>query len=94
MANAIGYYIDNNGNYYVNTSNEQYIVGYEYDSNTNFILKYLNYTPYIYINDNYKKYIPVIRKADGTYVKCKPHIYTYIDLAIAGIAIAGQNKAN
>jgi hypothetical protein len=94
MAKIIGYYVDANGNYYVNANQEPYITGYEFTPETAFTYKYLRYTPYIYSNGSYKKYVPVIRKADGSYVKCKSNIYTYVDLSIAGIAIAGQSYAN
>lgn len=55
---------------------------------------YLKYKANIYkdSNNGFTKYKTYIYK-DGAYVLVKPCIYTDIDVAIAGLAVAGVSRA-
>lgn len=87
MAN---YYIDINGNRYVDLNGNYFVP--TLDDVTPTKLNYLRYKSHIY-NNGYKKYVTYIYK-DGAYVKVKPYINTEIEVAIAGIAIAGISRVS
>ena len=88
MATTVIYYVDQNGNYYINSNNDFYIAKEIYDS-APVASHYLKYRPYIYKDGEFKTYTAYIRQSDGNYLKLIPHVYTEINIAIAGLAVAG-----
>lgn len=87
MAN---YYVDINGNRYVDLSGNYFVSTFEGMAPTK--INYLQYKSHIY-NNGYKKCVAYIYK-DGAYVKVKPYINTEIEVAIAGMAIAGTSRVS
>lgn len=91
MEKIVRYYVDANGDYYIDINNNYYIES-EILTEAPTKLHYIQYKPYFYNNDSFKKYTAYIRQADGSYVRVKPYIYTAIEMAIAGIAIPGISR--
>lgn len=93
MAENIQYFISKNNDYYINYNGDFYIANITYDDapTTN---SYLKYKTYINQNGKFQKYTAYIRKADGSYVKVNPYIYAKIDIAVAGLAIAGLDRVS
>lgn len=88
MATTVIYYVDQNGNYYINSNNDFYIANEIYDDVPT-ALHYVKYKPYIYKDGEFKTYTAYIRQLDGSYLRLIPYVYTKINIAIAGLAVAG-----
>lgn len=86
----VNYYIDINGNRYIDLNGNYFVSSL--DDVTSTKLNYLQYKSYVY-NNGYKKCVTYIYK-DGAYVKVKPYINTEIEVAIAGMAIAGTSRVS
>lgn len=93
MAENIKYFINNNNDFYIDLNGNFYIAGITYDDVPSDEV-YLKYKPYIYQNGQFKKYIAYIRQPDGKYIRINPHIYTQINIAIAGLATAGIDRVS
>lgn len=83
------YYVDDNGNYYVDTNGDNFIAGSYVVEEGAHQQAWYKYTPYLGNN----KYIAYIKNSDGNFIKVKPHIYTDIDIAIAGVAVTGISRS-
>lgn len=93
MAETLNYYVDSNGNYYIDADGNYFIAGATY-TQTPTKLHYIRYKPYFSdSNGVYTGYTAFIRQADGSYLKLKPYIYTKVEIAVAGLAIAGVSRA-
>ena len=93
MAKIIKYYVDKNGNKYVNIDGAFYIANIEYTESPT-VPVYLKYKPYIYASNNeVKKYNAYIRNADGTFSKYNPYICAYVEVAVAGLGTVGVERA-
>ena len=88
METTVIYYVDQNGNYYINSNNDFYIAKEIYDGAPT-TLNYAKYRPYIFKDGQFRTYTAFIRQPDGSYLKLIPYVYTKIEIAVAGIAIAG-----
>ena len=93
MATTVIYYVDQNGNYYINSNNDFYIAKEFYDD-APVASHYLKYRPYIYRDGQFRTYTAFIRQSDGSYLKLIPYVYTQIEVAIAGIAVAGVSRVS
>lgn len=81
------YYVDKDGNYYVDTNGNNFIAGSYIVNESPFREEWLKYTPYI-VNSQFKKHNIYIKDSNGSFKKVKAYIFTHIETAIAGIAIA------
>ena len=93
MATTVIYYVDQNGNYYINSNNDFYIAKEIYDSAPT-TSNYAKYRPYIYRDGQFRTYTAFIRQPNGSYLKLIPYVYTQIEVAIAGIAVAGVSRVS